>query len=131
MENLTRHVLQLVAAERRKQDERYGRNLETPDGTGPETRWLLPYTSDSALAVENRLREDYEDFEEESPVTWVHLLREELAEAFCESDRERLVEEVTQVAALAVKWLEAILVREDRELLSKLNVYGKPEFIEP
>lgn len=104
-------VLRDVLLERTAQVRRYGLNDETPDGTGPETRWLLPYTSASATAIEADLRADYEDFEEEAPVTWVHLLREELAEAFKENDPEVLYEEVLQFTALGVSWLEKLNTR--------------------
>jgi hypothetical protein len=113
-------VIQDVLKERQEQVRRYGLNADTPDGTGPETRWLLPYTSVSAREIEADLRADYEEFEEEAPVTWVHLLREELAEAFAESEPERLYEEVLQVAALAVSWLEKLNSR----IINKENEDG-------
>lgn len=106
----TRAVLDLVLAERLVQEARYGEaNLEILDGSGPATRWLLPYTNDSAHEIQAYLRQDYEAFEEEtgSP-TWVHLVREEVAEAFQESDPHKLAEELIQVAALCVSWVERL-----------------------
>ena len=41
----------------------------------------------------------------------MHLLREEIAEVFVESDADRLREELIQVAALAVSWVEKIDAR--------------------
>lgn len=105
------HVLQDVAAERMRQVDRYGLNETTEDGTGPSTRWLLPFTSASAAEIEADLRADYEDYEEEAPVTWVHLIREEIAEAFKEEDPERLYTETIQAAALLVSWAEKQLAR--------------------
>lgn len=105
-------VIALVMQERHRQFERYGLNEMMEDGTGPETRWLLPFTSESATVIEYELRADYEDFEEETGLpTWVHLVREEVAEAFKESDPERLTEELIQVAALCVSWVERIRAR--------------------
>lgn len=101
-----RLVLEDIIAERRRQVAQYGHNEDTPDGTGPETRWLGPFTGLPAHLIQEVLREDYEDYEEEAPVTWVHLIREEIAEAFETSDPDRLYAEVTQVAALCVSWLE-------------------------
>lgn len=101
-------VLNDVAEERARQFAKYGTNEATPHGTGPEVRWLGPYTGDSASAVEATLRNDYEDYEEDQPVTWVHLLREEVAEAFAEDDPVRLRAELLQVAALAVSWVEKL-----------------------
>lgn len=106
----TERVLALVRAERLRQDERYGDvNDELENGTGPETRWLLPYTSDPAALIEAELRKDYEDFEGETGLpTWCHLIREEVAEVFQEEDPFLLAEELIQVAALAVSWVEQL-----------------------
>lgn len=107
----TRHVLSLVFKEREAQEVRYGEaNKKLESGSGPETRWLLPYTGGSAQDIQEELRADYEDFEEETgQPTWVHLVREEVAEAFQEDDPERLAEELIQVAALCVSWAERLL----------------------
>lgn len=105
-------VMQEVIAERARQFARYGTNDDLPDGTGPETRWLGPYSGDSAEVVEQRLRDDYEDFEEAvGKPTWLHLIREEVAESFKESDPARLREELIQVAALCVSWVETLDTR--------------------
>lgn len=106
-------VLEDVFAERCRQVDRYGHNVENADGTGPETRWLLPFTGLSAKEIEADFRAEYEDFEEETGApTWVHLVREELAEAFAESDPDRLQEELIQVAALCTSWVEKIRSRK-------------------
>lgn len=108
----TQQILELVMAERHRQVRKYGLNRDIVDGTGPNTRWLLPYTPASAVEVEQELREDYEDFEADTGLpTWVHLLREELAEAFAEDNPERLEAELIQVVALGVSWLERLRER--------------------
>ena len=106
----TRAVLELVFAERQSQEARYGEaNLSTQSGTGPDVRWLLPYTTRSAVSIQHDLRDYYEDFEEETgSITWLHLVREEICEAFQESDPVRLAEELIQVAALCVSWVERL-----------------------
>lgn len=105
-------VLNDVSEERTRQFRRYGTNDDLKDGTGPETRWLGPYTGVSASMIEADLRAEYEDFEGETgTVTWLHLVREEIAEAFCEDDPSRLRDELIQVAALAVSWVEKIDAR--------------------
>lgn len=105
----TREILERVFRERQAQEARYGTaNLNTQSGTGPDTCWLLPYTGSSATQIQERLRLDYEEFEDEAPVTWLHLVREEIAEAFQEADPARLAEELIQVAALCVSWVERL-----------------------
>lgn len=105
----TRAVLERVFLERQAQEVRYGgANLTTQSGSGPGTRWLEPYTTDSASTIQEKLRTDYEGFEDEAPVTWVHLVREEIAEAFQEDDPARLSAELIQVAALCVSWVERL-----------------------
>lgn len=106
----TRTILGLVFNERQSQEVRYGKaNQQIESGTGPDTRWLGPYTGASAKQIQEDLRRDYEDYEDETgTVTWAHLVREEIAEAFQESDPERLAEELIQVAALCVSWVERL-----------------------
>ena len=102
-------AVQDVLRERQSQIRQYGLNEDLQDGTGPNTRWLGPFTGLSATDVEKDLRADYEDFEEEvGQVTWVHLLREELAEVVCEDDPEALYGEVLQLTALGLSWLEKL-----------------------
>lgn len=109
-ETRTRAVLDLVLAERREQEARYGvPNELILDGTSPDTRWLLPLTNASATEIQEELRSDYESFEQENwGITWMHLVREEVAEAFLEMDPGRLAEELIQVAALCVSWVERL-----------------------
>lgn len=107
-------VLKKVFDERCSQEDTYGHvNDSLLDGTGPDTRWLLPYTTEPATSIESDLRLDYEEFTDEALPTWCHLVREEIAEAFQESDPTRLVEELIQVAALCVSWVERIEARKE------------------
>lgn len=114
----TRNILELVFDERQKQEVQYGdANRHTKSGTGPGTRWLLPYTFDSATQIQQQLRYDYEDFEAEgNPVTWAHLVREEVAEAFeLPEDDPNLVAELVQVAALCVSWVERLTAPKEAQ----------------
>lgn len=110
-------VLSAVLEERKRQVATYGHNDDLEDGTGPEARWLGSFTGRPAHEIEVLLRRDYEDFEEETGApTWLHLVREELAEAFMEpSGSARLEEELIQVAALCVSWVESL--RERRQVM--------------
>jgi hypothetical protein len=100
----------MVAQERQRQEARYGHvNDLLASGTGPGTRWLLPYTFESAADIQVKLRDDYEDWESEgAPPTWAHLVREEVAEAFQEPEGPALIAELVQVAALCVSWVERL-----------------------
>jgi hypothetical protein len=41
-------------------------------------------------------------------LTWRHILREEVFEAFAETDPHKLRAELVQVAAVAAKWIESL-----------------------
>lgn len=102
-------VLEQVFAERCRQVATYGHNEDLVNGTGPDTRWAQPASDMSATELQLILRKDYEEFEDETGnPTWVHLVREEVAEAFQETDPEALGAELLQVAALCVSWVEKL-----------------------
>lgn len=110
----TLDVLDDVRAERRRQYAAYGTNEALEDGTGPDVMWLLPLSIEGATHVEDSLRVDYEAYKAVNPSglpTWMHLVREEMAEAFKEVDQDRLREELIQAAALCVSWVEKIDAR--------------------
>lgn len=100
-------VLEMVFQERLRQVARYGHNDELEDGFGPIVKWL-PGLSLDAAAIQEVFREDYEGHGlVHGKPTWMHLIREELAEMFeREPDDPRAVEEAIQVAALLVSWVE-------------------------
>ena len=113
---ITRYVLDDVRAERARQFAKYGPNEDLEDGTG--AAWIprnIDEQGRSALFIENSFRVDYEKYEAVyGKPTWLHLVREEVAEAFEETDPSRLYDELIQVAALAVSWCEKIKARETR-----------------
>ncbi|MFE3448907.1 2'-5' RNA ligase family protein [Nonomuraea sp. NPDC059194] len=89
-------VLADVAAERVAQDVMFG--IQDPaDGTGPER-----------TAAADRAKTELEAAKRAGEVTWRHILHEEVLEAFAESDPDRLRAELIQVAAVAVKWSQAL-----------------------
>lgn len=115
-ECVTIDVLDAVRAERTRQFAKYGTNSDIEDGTGPNTAWLGHLASYlPAKAIEGELRQNYEEYEAETgKPTWVHLVLEEVAEAFAEDDPVRLREELVQVAALAVSWIEKLDERKEK-----------------
>lgn len=110
----TVRVLDEVFEERVRQEKRYGHvNDELYDGTGPEVRWLLGVEDAMpAKEIAARLRTAYEEFEAETGhPTWLHLVLEEVAESFECDTADRLEEELLQVAALCVSWVERLRKR--------------------
>jgi hypothetical protein len=84
-----------------------------PHGTGhPHDVVLAAYLRDETVkaAAEGRL-------------TWRDILLEEVGEAFAETDLRALRAELTQVAAAAVLWMEAI----DREVADGRTVIAAPD----
>lgn len=114
----TVEVLADVRAERSRQYGRYGTNEDIEDGTGPTIHWLAGMGADlhrqTASGLEKSIRRAYEGHEaQHGAPTWRHLVLEEIAEAFQESDPARLRDELIQVAALAVSWVEKIDARKE------------------
>lgn len=95
-------VCREVIQERCAQESKWGEQNH-PDGTGPTMTTLN--RADTA-----RRKCDYAH--QHGVGTWRHALAEEYAEAMVESDPIRLREELIQVAAVAVAWVEAIDRRE-------------------
>lgn len=93
-----------VYAERERQDREWGEQNH-PDGTGPEVVWS--YTGPASFVAETA-RHNCQLIAEEGYVTWRDIALEEIAEAFAEDDPAKLRDELVQVAAVAVAWIEAI-----------------------
>lgn len=95
-------VLFEVGLERERQDEKFGHQDYLTDGTGG-ARVNLQHTYQTML-------EDARSQNDAVPniATWESVLREEFCEAMLESDPDKLRAELVQVAAVAVKWIEAL-----------------------
>lgn len=92
-----KQILNEVEQERLRQDAKWGEQNH-PDGTGAQGH--KDYASAARYACEAAFRGKRGD--------WLHILNEEVAEAFAESDPAKLRAELIQVAAVAVAWIEAI-----------------------
>ncbi|MGP3686507.1 hypothetical protein ACTVZO_17675 [Streptomyces sp. IBSNAI002] len=91
-----------VDAERGRQLAVFG-DQRRPDGTGPRTAsWGRLVHADEA-ATEARQR--CQRAAERGDLTWRHVLNEEMAEAFAESDPTKLRTELIQVAAVCAAWV--------------------------
>lgn len=82
-------------AERDRQDAKWGPRKGLPNGTSVE---------DKIYADEAKAWTDAEDARGE--LTWRSILNEEIKEAFAEEDGELLYAELTQSAAVIMKWQE-------------------------
>lgn len=114
-------VLSDVFEERENQVAQFGEAHEAAllDGTGPEVRWLAHAVGgdlefSTATQLEASFRREYESFEaDHGKIDWMHLVREEVGEAFKESSPDELETELIQVAALCVAWIAQIRLRQD------------------
>jgi len=95
-------ILGEVSAERQRQDAKWGEQNHK-DGTGGEDARGRAHLAKEAC--ESALRQ--------GRATWAHILIEEVMEAMAETDQEKLITELTQVAAVACAWVEAIRRRTE------------------
>jgi hypothetical protein len=96
-------VLATISAERDRQDRKWGYNRDHADGTAP--LWYGP----EAVAK----RAICDQAAKNGCVTWRLILEEEVTEAFAESDPKKLEEELVQVAAVCVAWIEGLRRRPE------------------
>jgi hypothetical protein len=108
--------LHLVREERTRQIQQYGTNDNLMLGFGSSVTaypWLLPYSDADSSRIEAAFRADYEQYVSTSGrPTWMHLIREEVAELFEAQYYENAVAEAVQVAALCVSLVEQLLESE-------------------
>ena len=106
-------VLWKIRLERESQILKYGHNDDIMLGFGTTVNshpWLAPYSGDDSTTVENEFRVDYEAYSEfHGNPTWMHLIREEVAELFDAKTRENMIDEAVQVAALCVSLCEQLM----------------------
>lgn len=100
------YVLDDVRGERARQRAKWGDDTanDHPDGTD---RFGDKLQAESAKRTTDA-------HAKAGAVTWRDILHEEVREAFAESDSLLLRAELVQVAAVAVKWIEAIDRRVDQ-----------------
>ena len=110
-------VLNLVRDERTRQDQTHGLNLDVEMGFGgsvPSYPWLMPYSDADSGRIEAAFRADYGEYESTHGLpTWMHLIREEVAELFDTHSSPDAIEEAVQVAALCVSLCEQLLAEQE------------------
>lgn len=122
-------ALAAVARERTEQTAKWGEQHHL-DGTGETVNVLErigDFTADAlAFVPANQLAAAaraacQSNGSPQSPDTWTAILLEEVFEALAEDDPVRLRQEVVQVAAVAVQWVEEI----DRRLDEVREPFGE------
>jgi len=98
-----RQILGAIVSERRRQDEKHGFPIHRIDGSSNdyENRSIEAHRLTDLHTREDRL-------------TWADVLLEEVYEALAEENPDKLRAELIQVAASAMKWIEAIDLRRQR-----------------
>lgn len=89
-----------VEKERKKQDEKWGVQNH------PSFAVNHDFAANTMLA--SGIREMVDHAAKQGKLVWAYILSEECAEAFAESDPVKLREELIQVAAVAVAWIERL-----------------------
>lgn len=106
-------ILNLIRGERTRQIEKYGTNNRNFLGFGSNLSaypWLMPYSDSGSAKIEKAFRADYESYEHSyGAPTWMHLIREEVAELFDSDTINEAIAEAVQVAALCVSLCEYLL----------------------
>lgn len=97
----TDDCLDEILLERFRQNEKWGEQNHE-DGTG-HLNWKV--IADVRKSMNDSLVKT-------NSLTWIDILLEEMFEAFAESDENLLLEELNQVAAVAVAWRECIIRRQ-------------------
>lgn len=95
------NILMDIRAERDRQDQLWGANRSLPDSTGGAHHGARAHIAKSVCDASFEIGEG----------SWRVILDEEVAEALAESDIGRLREELIQVAAVCVAWVEDLDTR--------------------
>ena len=92
-------ILQEVSAERDRQEAKWG----------PQDWPIYKYAGSKACkAIATECKQICDDAASKHKLTFAHILDEEVAEVYAESDPVRQREELVQVAAVAVQMIEVI-----------------------
>lgn len=104
-------VTEQTLQERARQHLKWGQQ-DWPDGTGPDG-WL--FEDFQYARLETLMQRHNDDQVSKGLLTWTDILLEEVFEALCETEPEKLKAELTQIAAVAESWVESIDRRTETE----------------
>lgn len=100
-------VMSEVAAERARQDEKWGEQNH-PNATGPLVTWASDFRNEPAKKLAELATQRCQTYFADGHGAWIDIALEEVAEAFAEQDPAKLRTELIQCAAVFVAWIEAI-----------------------
>lgn len=108
--------------EAERQDAKWGDQIALPDGTGPFVEPLRgvarlgqrPVGHLNSTELADLLRTVAQQNAASGDISWLDVLLEEVFEAAAESDVPRLLDELNQVAAVAMQWRNALYRRAER-----------------
>jgi hypothetical protein len=102
-------TLAQVRRERLRQEEKFP-DQHLPNGTGPAVWWSVGSPSQRASVLAERARQRTDAHAGTRLLTWRDVLLEEVAEAFAEEEPHKLAAELIQVAAVAARWAQDVLL---------------------
>lgn len=94
-------IFDAIDLERDRQDRLHPGTMQIPDGTGKRWAWLEAAARSYAHAEEDA-----------SKVTHAGVLLEEVAEALAAENDTDLETELTEIASVAVQWIEKLQARK-------------------
>lgn len=100
----TKDILREVEKERARQDEKWGEQHHLDDA-GPKSRELF-------TVLANNWKKENAQRVQSDRLSWDGILAEEVYEALSEEDPDKKIEELVQVAAVAVVWIEDLISRK-------------------
>lgn len=108
------NILGEVLAERMRAEKKFP-DQHLPDGTGEEWRVLA-----------DEARTECDRALQMGIATWMHVTREEVFEAFAETDQVKLRAEVLQIMAMGLRWVEDIDLRAADQSTTLANPDADP-----
>ncbi len=111
-QTLTERVLDRVHAERVRQIEKWG-HQHHPDFAGNLKNNPLQRVNLHNLKYPDHYKAACDLAFENDKGTWAHIFMEEVGEVFGTRTKEELSEELIQVAAVCVSWVEDLDTREE------------------
>jgi len=93
----------MLRVERERQVQKWGVQRH-PDGTGTKVAGTIAQQWKTVCDIKNALEND----------DWATIAAEEFFEAMAETDKAKILEEVTQYTAVGLAWMEDLIAQKQR-----------------